>query len=105
MSNPKIFPEGARERKTYKVFTALLMYFPQACAAVAKLSHDANEQHNPGEPIHWAREKSVGTGDEIVRHLMEGDLENCAWRALELLERKLCGLPPFHQQDKTKDCE
>ena len=66
-----------------------------ACAAVAHHSHVNNEQHNPGEPMHWAKEKSIGDGNQIVRHLMEGDLEGCCWRALELLERKLTRLPPF----------
>jgi len=91
-----IFPDGAKERKEYAVFTALLNYFPHACAAVAHHSYLSNEQHNPGEPIHWAKEKSIGNGDQIVRHLMDGELEAMAWRALELLERKLTGLPPFN---------
>jgi hypothetical protein len=84
-----IFPTGAAERKEYPVFTGLLEYFPHACAAVAHHSHIGNEQHNPGEPLHWAREKSIGDGDQIVRHLMEGDYTAMAWRALELLERSL----------------
>jgi hypothetical protein len=100
-SEPKagspIFPDDSAERLTYPVKTGLLDYFPRACAAVAHHSYVANDQHNPGEPMHWAKEKSVGTGDQIVRHVMEGDLEACAWRALELLERKLTGLPPFNQ--------
>ena len=83
------FPKDAAERKTYPVFKGLLDYFPHACAAVAHHSHVSNEQHNPGEPMHWAREKSVGNGDQIVRHLMEGDYAAMAWRALELLERSL----------------
>jgi len=91
----ELFPSDSKARLTYPVFTGLLMYFPHACAAVAHHSFVGNEQHNPGEPMHWAKEKSVGTGDQIVRHVMEGDLEACAWRALELLERKLTGLPPF----------
>ena len=91
----RLLPTDSQERLEYPIFTALLMYFPHACAAVAHHSFKGNEQHNPGEPIHWAKEKSIGDGNQIVRHLMEGDLEGCAWRALELLERKLTGLPPF----------
>jgi len=90
-----VFPDDAEERKRFPVFTGLLQYFPHACAAVAAHSYRGNEQHNPGEPMHWAKEKSIGDGNQIVRHLMEGDLEAAAWRSLELLERKLTGLPPF----------
>ena len=86
---PTILPTDAAERKEYPVFTGLLQYFPRACAAVARHSYRSNEQHNPGEPMHWDPSKSVGDGNQIVRHLMEDDLEACAWRALELLERKL----------------
>lgn len=94
-----LFPCDADDRKAYPVFTGLLDYFPNACAAVANHSHVGNEQHNPGESMHWAKEKSIGDGNQIVRHLMEGHLEAMAWRALELLERKLTGLPPF---DRSK---
>jgi hypothetical protein len=93
-----LFPDDAEERKTYPVFKGLLDYFPNACAAVANHSFVGNEQHNAGEEMHWAKEKSIGSGDQIVRHLMEGHLEAMAWRALELLERKLTGLPPFEEQ-------
>jgi hypothetical protein len=39
----------------------LLDYFPKACAYVSFVSMMANEQHNPGEPMHWA------TGEEHRR--------------------------------------
>ena len=93
-----VFPTDSKARLQYPVFTGLLDYFPNACAAVAHHSFVGNEQHNPGEPMHWAKEKSIGTGDQIVRHLIDGELEACAWRALELLERKLTGLAPFGVQ-------
>lgn len=90
-----MFPDN---RKAYPVYTGLLRYFPDACAAVANCSHVANEQHNPGEPLHWARGKSIGQGDELLRHLMQaGTLDadgvrhsaKVAWRALELLQREI----------------
>lgn len=90
-----LLPSDSKARLEYPIFTGFLMYFPHACMAVARHSFIGNEQHNPGEPMHWAKEKSIGDGNQIVRHVMEGDLEACAWRALELLERKLTGLPPF----------
>lgn len=79
----------ANERKQYPVGTFIKEYFPNALLKLANHSLKANEQHNPGEPMHWAREKSVGNGDQIIRHYMEGDNVSMAWRALELLEREL----------------
>lgn len=99
----------ADKRKQYKVCTGFLMYFPNACLAAGKLSVDGNDQHNPGEPLHWDSDKSVGTGDEIVRHLIEGldsakkgedatkALASVFWRAGELLERYLTGMEPFNK--------
>lgn len=89
------------ERKNTPVFSGVLKYFPLAIMEISRVSRIANEQHNPGEPMHWAKEKSIGTGDESVRHLMDwgrGEiydtdgtkhLSKFAWRALELLERNL----------------
>ena len=85
-------------RKEYPVFNGLLKYFPDACKYVSHVSFIANQQHNPGEPMHWAKEKSIGTGDELVRHLMDEEIYDTdglrqrgkvAWRALELLQREL----------------
>ena len=86
------------ERKTYPMYEGLLKYFPDACAYVSHVSHVANEQHNRGEPMHWAKEKSIGVGNEIVRHLIDkGKIDTdglrhtgkLAWRALELLQREI----------------
>jgi len=38
---------------------------------VAAHSFQSNEQHNPGEPLHWAREKSTDQLDALARHLTE----------------------------------
>lgn len=93
-------------RKESPMYRGLLAYFPDACAYVAHVSFKGNEQHNPGEPMHWAREKSTDHGDCIVRHQAEFDKVDddglfhagkVAWRALaqlqELLERSNFG---FH---------
>lgn len=86
------------DRKEYPVFTGAVGYFPNAIAAVANCSKVANDQHNPGEPMHWAFEKSVGEGDQLLRHLMQSGTfdtdgirhsAKLAWRALELLEREI----------------
>lgn len=86
------------EKKMRRVFTGMLKYFPNACLEVGYVSFIANEQHNPGEPMHWDKSKSIGEGDEIVRHLMAEETFDtdgarhrgkAAWRALELLEREI----------------
>jgi hypothetical protein len=78
--------------------TGVLDYFPDALAEVARVSKAGNDQHNPGQPLHWAREKSTDHADCIVRHLTErgtrdtdGQLHSAktAWRALALLQTEL----------------
>ncbi len=88
-------------RKDYPVLTGALMYFPYAFAELARLSARANEQHNPGEPIHWDYSKSIGDGNETLRHLMDScgpnpvDAEGVyhdvkvLWRAAETVERRI----------------
>lgn len=86
------------ERKNRPVMRGLLDYFPDACAAVANVSYVGNEQHNPGQEMHWARHKSSDQEDCLVRHLMErGTLDDdglrhtakVAWRALALLQLEI----------------
>lgn len=87
-------------RKKVPMFSGVMAYFPDAIAALAEHSFKGNEKHNPGEPLHHARGKSMDHTDCIMRHLanykgMDGDaLEVVAlfWRAgalcQEVLERK-----------------
>jgi hypothetical protein len=91
-------PTVAKARKEIPIATGLLDYFPKACAAVANLSWVANEQHNPGEPMHWAREKSSDHDDCLIRHFLErGTIDSdglrhsakVAWRALAMLELEI----------------
>ncbi len=92
----------AAERKSYPMFEGALAYFPRAIAYLSHVSFVANEQHNPGEKLHWAKEKSIGVGNEILRHLVDkGKLDTdklrhtgkLFWRAAELLERELMNDP------------
>jgi hypothetical protein len=99
MSKTEARPKpSAAERKTHPITSGLLDYFPAACAAVAHVSYVANQQHNPGQPMHWAREKSTDQADCLVRHLTErGTFDDdglrhtakVAWRALALLQEEL----------------
>ncbi len=91
-------PTDAKERKVIPMARGLLDYFPAALAAVSVLSLIANEQHNPGEELHWARTKSTDHADCIIRHLVDrGELDadgiahsvKVAWRALALLQEEL----------------
>lgn len=90
----------ASDRKGFPMARGLLDYFPNALAAVAECSRIANEQHNPGEEMHWARSKSTDHPDCIIRHLIDrGAIDTdgvrhsakVAWRALAMLEEELEG--------------
>jgi hypothetical protein len=50
------------------------MYFPDALAAVARVSVAGNKKHNPGEPLHWARGKSMDQMDCVIRHTLTPDV-------------------------------
>ena len=64
-------PTDAAARKGYPIVTGFLDYFPLACLEVSAVSVAGNNQHNPGEPLHWARGKSGDQADTAVRHIME----------------------------------
>ena len=58
----------SEQRKEVAVSRGLYAYFPDALALVARHSVRSNEKHNPGQPVHWAREKSTDQEDCIGRH-------------------------------------
>jgi hypothetical protein len=91
-------PTDKQERKDAPVYSGVLSYFPLALIEVARLSKVGNDQHNPGEPLHWARGKSTDHADCLVRHLLEkGTIDTdgishttkVAWRALALLQEEV----------------
>ena len=93
-----VLPTDSQARKDIPLYSGLLMYFPRACAEVARLSKAANDKHNPGEPMRWSREKSSDHKDCIARHLLEaGSLDDdgflhdahLAWRGMANLELAL----------------
>jgi len=88
----------ATKRKQTPVATGVVDYFPLALIAIAELSRVGNEQHNPGKPLHWDREKSQDESDALMRHFIErGTIDTdgvrhstkVAWRALALLQKEL----------------
>lgn len=91
-------PTDSAARKNMPIATGVIDYFPDALAAIAGVSKKGNDKHNPGEPLHWAREKSTDHADCIARHLIErGRLDEdggrhsakLAWRALALLQEEI----------------
>lgn len=87
-----------QERKDRPMARGLLDYFPDALAEVAYISKIGNDQHNPGQELHWAKEKSTDHADCILRHLADRgtmDTDGCrhsakvAWRALALLQTEI----------------
>lgn len=88
-------PTDAAARKGVPIATGVLDYFPDALAEVAVLSKVGNDQHNPGQPLHWSKHKSTDHANCVVRHLIDRgtfDVDKVrhsakvAWRALALLQ-------------------
>ena len=89
---------SSAERKEIQIERGLYAYFPDALALVARHSVRSNQKHNPGQPVHWAREKSGDHGDCLARHHMAVAVEPSslddgqphivarAWRALADLQ-------------------
>jgi hypothetical protein len=113
--SPKPVPDEHAKRKSEPLFRGLLAYAPDALAAVAHVSLVGNEQHNPGQPIHWAFAKSADHGDCLIRHQADydeldtdGELHaaKVAWRALmqlqTLLERRDPGLHAKRQAQRDR---
>ena len=93
--------DEAKKRKGTPLYSGVIKYFPDALMEVAKVSQVGNDQHNPNEPLHWAREKSTDQLDCAARHLTDharGDvfdddgmrhLAKAAWRILAQLQLDL----------------
>jgi len=91
-------PEDAAGRKQHPVASGVLDYFPDALVAVAAVSWQGNEQHNPGQPLHWARGKSTDEADTMIRHFLQRGSRDTdgqrhsakmVWRALALLQKEI----------------
>ena len=90
--------ETVEERKGMPLASGVLDYFPDALLVVAEVSRVGNEQHHPGEPLHWDKSKSQDEADALLRHLLDRGTYDTdglrhsgkvAWRALAMLQREL----------------
>jgi hypothetical protein len=90
--------KDATWRKQRPLWSGVMNYFPRALLEVAYTSWVGNEQHNPGQHLHWDRSKSTDEKDACARHLSEaGKFDSdgvrhsakVAWRALANLEKEL----------------
>lgn len=88
-------PTDAAARKGVPLCTGCFDYFPDALADVAVLSKVGNDQHNPGQPLHWSKHKSTDHGDCLLRHQIDRGTRDTdgirhstkvAWRALAQLQ-------------------
>ena len=92
----KLRQRNSAERKAEPVHSGVLAYFPDALAAVSRVSKSGNDKHNPGEPLNWARGKSTDQLDCATRHSFtpnvvdaetgEPELAAMAWRVLAELQ-------------------
>lgn len=64
-------PTDPAARKRLPLWTFLTTYFPDAFVEVVKVAVAGNDQHNPGQPLHWAREKSTNQMDTAMRHMWD----------------------------------
>lgn len=101
-----ILPTDGAERKKFPIGTGVLDYFPDALVAVAEISYAGNEQHNPGQPLHWNRSKSGDEFDTMIRHAVQRGTTDSdgkrhsakmAWRALAILQKEI------EQEQKEKN--
>lgn len=91
-------------RKRLPVATGFMKYFPDAMKCVSLVSKVGNDQHHPGDPLWWDKEKSKDEEDAGARHALDaladvptdpalaelgklGHLAQRAWRAMAALQR------------------
>ena len=99
-----MLPTDPAARKSIPIYSGFFKYFPNAIAAVAQLSQIGNNQHNPGQPLHWDRSKSQDELDAMLRHLLDqvdapqaADSDQVmhatklAWRAMANLQKVIEG--------------
>ena len=104
-----IFPKDDDERQKYPLAQTDL-FFPDADAAFSAMCLKNQQKHCPeSEGVTWAKDKSIGDGSQIRRHLLEflvaiesedwdtadKEIKSIDWRGRELHQRWIKKLPPF----------
>lgn len=64
-------PKDYDARKALPLFDFYTKYFPLAQIELVKVAVAGNDQHNPGEPLHWARGKSMDQLNTALRHMLD----------------------------------
>ncbi len=83
-------PSDAQERKSIPVYTGFIKYFPDAIVEISKVSLKGGIQHGQTpETLHWDRSKSGDELDAMMRHLIDEDWAQVAWRALANLQKQI----------------
>lgn len=75
--------DPSKLRKMQPVGTIATEYFPKALRGVSAVAWVGNEKHNPGENLHWARDKSTDHVDCTLRHLQDAATGD-GWDTIEL---------------------
>ena len=83
-------PQEASERKAIPIYTGFVKYFPLAIAEVAKISLKGGIQHGQtAQTLHWDRSKSGDELDAMMRHVIDEDWAQVAWRAMANLQKQM----------------
>ena len=83
-------PKDAQTRKTIPAYTGFVKYFPRAITEVSRISMIGGIQHGQTpETLHWDRAKSGDELDAMMRHIIDEDWAQVAWRAMANLEKFL----------------
>jgi|HubBroStandDraft_2_1064218.scaffolds.fasta_scaffold802799_2 hypothetical protein len=93
-----LLPTDPKERKKLPIGTGFLDYFPLAIAEASKASIAGQNQHTPGEPLHWDRAKSRDDEDALIRHYIDryeidsdgvAECGKLVWRACAVAQKIL----------------
>lgn len=71
--NPEgvVLPIDKKARKALPMWTYMTKYFPLSFIEEVRVAWTGNQQHNLGQEMHWAREKSTDQLDCAFRHMMD----------------------------------
>ena len=62
-------PTEAKQREQWPIYDYQYGYFPDAYMEEVRVAWVGNQQHNPGERMHWARDKSSDHMNKAMRHI------------------------------------